>query len=241
MRRTICAARSRSCSRTRDPNRSQVANMRARISARCSGSCIKHRRSDRELKQANERIRPRAISRSRPGPRAAGLAEAELDAGETEAAAVASAESSLTRAQVLPAEHYSVATPLFALARAELAANRTPMPKRFARRSPCGRPCCRRDPRILEIKVALVVALEGRAGRPPRGSSGRSSRRASAPCTRPTRTSSASACRPPDGRGGVQARLASPGRRPTISLSEFSRRLRLYRYRRSQRYNDREI
>jgi serine/threonine-protein kinase len=95
------------------------------------------------------------------------LAEAEIDAGDAEAAQ-ARAESALAGARnVLPAGHYLLAVPLFALARAELAARRYSAAEALLRealalRTPIEPPA---DPRVLEVKVALVDALEGQGRR----------------------------------------------------------------------------
>ncbi|HET7925352.1 MAG TPA: tetratricopeptide repeat protein, partial [Rhodanobacteraceae bacterium] len=92
----------------------------------------------------------------------AAQSETELDGGDA-ASARTSAESSLALARkILPSGHFLIATPLFALARAELAA------RRFAEAEPLLREALslraiepETDPRVLEVKVALVDALEG--------------------------------------------------------------------------------
>jgi hypothetical protein len=93
----------------------------------------------------------------------AGLSETELDGGDTTAAR-ASAESSLALARkVLPSGHFLIAMPLFALARADLAERRPGDAEPLLREALSLRepiePAA--DPRVLELKVALVDALEG--------------------------------------------------------------------------------
>jgi hypothetical protein len=93
----------------------------------------------------------------------AALSETELDGGDA-VAARASAQSSLALARkILPPGHFLIATPLFALARVELAERRpadaeTLLREALVLRSPL-EPAT--DPRVLEVKVALVDALEG--------------------------------------------------------------------------------
>jgi serine/threonine-protein kinase len=92
-----------------------------------------------------------------------GLSETELDGGDA-AAAQTNAEAALALARkILPAGHFLIATPLFALARAKLAEHRPAdaeplLHEALALRSPL-EPAA--DPRVLEVKVALVDALEG--------------------------------------------------------------------------------
>ena len=94
---------------------------------------------------------------------AAELAETQLDAGDADAA-LASAQASLVQArEALPKRHYLLAMPLFALARVEIAKHRYAeaeplLREALAVRSPVEPPS---DPRVMEIKVALVDALEG--------------------------------------------------------------------------------
>jgi serine/threonine-protein kinase len=115
------------------------------------------------LKQANDAFARMSSPDRGQVVALAGLSETELDGGDT-AAAVASAESSLALARkILPAGHFLIATPLFALARADLAANRNAdaealLREALALRAPLLPPS---DPRVLEIEVALVAALEG--------------------------------------------------------------------------------
>jgi len=90
------------------------------------------------------------------------LSEAELDGGDADGA-LATAEASLSKARdILPERHYLLGTPLFALARAELALHRDAdaeilLREALAVRSP---PYPANDPRVLELKVALLLALD---------------------------------------------------------------------------------
>ncbi|HET6546440.1 MAG TPA: serine/threonine-protein kinase [Rhodanobacteraceae bacterium] len=89
------------------------------------------------------------------------LAEAEFDAGDARGAQ-ATATSALTMARkVLPPRNYRLGAPLFALARADIALGRAAdaeplLREALAVRSP---PYPADDPRVLEVKVALAVAL----------------------------------------------------------------------------------
>ena len=93
----------------------------------------------------------------------AGLSETELDGGGT-AAAIEHGQASLALARrILPPGHFLIATPLFALARAELAVNRHADAEALLREAlALRRPLLpASDPRVLEVEVALVAALDG--------------------------------------------------------------------------------
>jgi serine/threonine-protein kinase len=126
---------------------------------------LRHRREDARamLRQANESFSGMASPDRGQVIALAGLGETELDAGDT-AAARTSAESSLALARkILPERHFLIAMPLFALARAELAERRATEAEPLLREALSLRaplvPAS--DPRVLEIDVALVAALEG--------------------------------------------------------------------------------
>jgi len=139
----------------------QVAGTRADL-----GTLLRlmHKRDDAHamLKQANDAFVKMSAPDRGQVVALAGLSETELDGGDA-AAAQASGEASLALARkILPSGHFLIATPLFALARAELAA------RRFAEAEPLLREALSLraiepagDPRVLEVKVALVDALEG--------------------------------------------------------------------------------
>ena len=115
------------------------------------------------LKQANDAFARMASPDSGQVVALAGLSETELDGGDV-AAARASAESSLALARrTLPAGHFLIATPLFALARANLAERRAADAEPLLREALSLRsriePAA--DPRVLEVEVALVDALAG--------------------------------------------------------------------------------
>jgi serine/threonine-protein kinase len=89
------------------------------------------------------------------------LAEAQLDAGDAAAAAKTAAEALALARIAYTAKHYVLGIPLFALARAQLAqgdaAGAEPLLREaLALRQP---PHPAADPRVLEVKVALVDAL----------------------------------------------------------------------------------
>ena len=145
-----------------DGNSIQVATVRTdlgrvlRLQHRLPDALIELRAANDVFDRANSTDRGRFLA-------AAELAEAELDAGDTEAALVTGGAGLVQARKVLPAQHYLLAMPLFALARGELAAHRyaeaeTLLLEALALRTPL---LPASDPRILEIKVALVAALEG--------------------------------------------------------------------------------
>ena len=92
------------------------------------------------------------------------LAEAELDGGDAaEAQATASKALELARA-ALPAHNIGLANALFALARAELALGHDATAEPLLREALAMRgPLATNDPRVLEIKVALVDAIRARS------------------------------------------------------------------------------
>ncbi len=148
------------------PDSPAVAGARADLGAVLR---LMHRRDEAlaTLKQANDAFgRVDAPDRGQVLALAA-LSETELDAGDA-AASVASAQGALAQARKqLPPGHYLIAVPLFALGRADLAAGRNAeaeaeLREALALREPLLPPS---DPRILEIKVGLLSALEaeGRA------------------------------------------------------------------------------
>jgi serine/threonine-protein kinase len=89
------------------------------------------------------------------------LAEAELDAGfATKAHATASKGLAVAR-EALPPRNIGLANPLFALARADLALDRFADAEALLREAlEVRHPLAPHDPRVLEIKVALVRVLE---------------------------------------------------------------------------------
>lgn len=91
------------------------------------------------------------------------LAEAELDAGDAaKAQATASKALELARA-ALPAHNIGLANALFALGRAELALEHDAIAEPLLREALAVRsPLAHNDPRVLEIKVALVDAIRAR-------------------------------------------------------------------------------
>jgi serine/threonine-protein kinase len=148
------------------PDSPQVASARADL-----GTLLRlmHRRYDAlaMLKQANEAFGKMSSPDRGQVVVLAGLSETELDDGDA-AAAEASAESAVALARrILPSGHFLIAAPLFALARADLAERRSADAEPLLREALSLRmpiePAA--DPRVLEIKVALVDALEaeGRA------------------------------------------------------------------------------
>lgn len=91
----------------------------------------------------------------------AGLSEAQLDAGDADAAAQTGQRAVALAREALPPRYYQLGIPLFAAARAMLAQGRagdaeTLLREALAVRSPL---FPADDPRMLEVKVALVVAL----------------------------------------------------------------------------------
>ncbi|HKE48284.1 MAG TPA: tetratricopeptide repeat protein, partial [Rhodanobacteraceae bacterium] len=89
------------------------------------------------------------------------LAEAELDAGHATEAREAATKAVAIARDVLPAKNFKLGAPLFALARVELADGRADRAEALLRealavRSP---PYGAEDPRVLEVKVSLVLAL----------------------------------------------------------------------------------
>ena len=92
----------------------------------------------------------------------AALSETQLDAGDTNAA-LASAQASLARARkILPPGHFMLGLPLFALARVELAQHQDADAEKVLREAIAVRSTLQppNDPRMLELNVALVSALE---------------------------------------------------------------------------------
>ena len=105
-----------------------------------------------------------AIDRDRPRA-AAALSEAQLDAGDVQAASATAQTSLLQARKILPAQHYLLGDSLFAIARVELAMDRADIAEPLLREAlavrspsfPAG------DPRTLEVQVALVAALDATA------------------------------------------------------------------------------
>ena len=92
----------------------------------------------------------------------AALSETQLDAGDTNAA-LTSAQASLARARkILPPGHFMLGLPLFALARVELAQHQDADAEKVLREAIAVRSTLQppNDPRMLELNVALVSALE---------------------------------------------------------------------------------
>jgi serine/threonine-protein kinase len=90
------------------------------------------------------------------------LSEAELDAGDPVKAQATATRALASGRSALPPHNYRLGSPLFALARAELALGHATNAESLLRealavRSP---PHPSTDPRVLEVKVALINALE---------------------------------------------------------------------------------
>ena len=114
------------------------------------------------LKPAAAAFEAPTLSGSPSRPMAlAGLSEAQLDAGDPDAA-LASAQAAMASARAnIPPGHYLVGTPLYSLARVELALGHPeraePLLLESLKLRQSNHP--NDDPRVLEVQVALIAAL----------------------------------------------------------------------------------
>jgi serine/threonine-protein kinase len=125
---------------------------------------LMHRNDEavQELREANDLIARTATDTNTSRPLALSeLAEAELDDGNADAALAAATQALAMARKVLPAKHYLLGVPLFALARVDLARGRADEAEPLLREALAVRtpPHPAEDLRVIEVKVALVRAL----------------------------------------------------------------------------------
>lgn len=126
---------------------------------------LAHRNEEalRELSAANVALREiGAGAQAQQSIVQAYLGEAQLDGGDAVGAEITAGEALATAREALPAAHYRLGTPLFALARVRLAQGKAGAAEPLLREAlqVRGQVHPPHDPRMLEVEVALVQALD---------------------------------------------------------------------------------
>ncbi len=131
---------------------------------------LAHRNDEalRELSAANAAFREIGTgAAARQSLVQANLSQAELDNGDSATAETTASDALAIARKALPAANYRLGTPLFALARAKLAMEKADEAEPLLREALAvrGRVHPAQDPRVLEVKVELIHALQA-LGRP---------------------------------------------------------------------------